>query len=145
MTETGWSSQSASTKSSFSNIANAKDYIANTLKAMNNPSSILYEKKIYFFELFDEDMKGNWGNDQDWEPYFGIYNKYGNSKGIYSDSYCNNGILNSNGISCCSLGCGSCGGSGCSSRAGGASACCSSTIINDAKCCDNNQPPCVVS
>jgi len=142
VTETGWSSYSASMKSSFSNVGNAKDYYKNTLKAMNNPSSILYEKKIYFFELFDEDMKGNWGIDQDWEPYFGIYDKYGNSKGIYSDPYCSNGILNGN--ACCSSGCISCGGNGCSSRSGGASACCYGNIMSDANSCNNNEPPCVV-
>jgi len=81
VTETGWSTQSASAKSSFSNSANAKDYIANVVKAMNNPSSILYEKKIYFFELFDEDNKSN----GDWEQHFGIYDTSGNSKGIYSN------------------------------------------------------------
>lgn len=83
VTETGWSTYSPSTKSSFSTPSNAKDYISNVIDSMDNPSSILYQKKIYFFELFDEDMKGNWGHDQDWEPYFGIYDKSGDSKGIY--------------------------------------------------------------
>ena len=80
VTETGWSTSSTS-KSSFATTQNAKDYYANIVASMNDETSPLYQKKIYFFELFDEDLKGN----GDWEPYFGIYDTSGASKSIYAD------------------------------------------------------------
>lgn len=64
------------------------------------------------------------------------------SSGGDPDPTCSTGILS--GSVCCESGCGSCGGSGCSSRPGGASSCCSSTIKSDSNSCDSNPPPCVM-
>lgn len=58
------------------------------------------------------------------------------------DPNCDTGI--SKGNICCAASCGSCGGSGCSSRTGGASSCCTSTIKSDGNSCDFNPPPCVM-
>ena len=59
VTKTGWSSQSAS--NSFSSVSNAKDYIGNILKSMNDhdASSILY-KKIYFLNYLMRIRKHIW-------------------------------------------------------------------------------------
>lgn len=58
------------------------------------------------------------------------------------DPSCENGILN--GDICCMDTCGSCGGSGCSSRNGGAEGCCTSTIRSSEVSCDDSSAPCIV-
>eukprot|EP00903_Cladosiphon_okamuranus_P015191 g14044.t1 len=60
---------------------------------------------------------------------------------------CPGGIpgINSKDVVCCSLSCGSCAGSGCSSRPGGKSACCGGAIISaDDYCGDTNKAPCII-
>ena len=52
------------------------------------------------------------------------------------------GILS--GSVCCHSACGQCGGSGCGSLPGGASACCSTNILNDNLSCETNPAPCVM-
>jgi len=59
-----------------------------------------------------------------------------------SDPTCENGILRQN--YCCHSECGSCGGTGCSQRPGGASSCCSRVILEAGKYCDENVAPCLV-
>ncbi len=58
------------------------------------------------------------------------------------DPTCEFGILSKD--VCCSLTCGTCGGSGCGDREGGGSSCCSGTIISDNNSCDNQGAPCVI-
>ncbi len=58
------------------------------------------------------------------------------------DAQCSTGIRA--GDVCCSASCGSCGGSGCGSRPGGADECCSSPILASGVSCSGNEPPCVV-
>ncbi len=53
-----------------------------------------------------------------------------------------NGILADN--VCCDAACGTCGGSGCGSRPGGASGCCASRILQDNLSCETNPAPCVM-
>ena len=55
------------------------------------------------------------------------------------------GIPHSNGEACCHMSCGECGGVGCGSRPGGASACCLSHIDRAQDSCDSHGPPCVLS
>ena len=47
-----------------------------------------------------------------------------------ADPNCDGGLLESSGVGtpCCAASCGTCGGSGCSSRPGGADACCGGNI-----------------
>ena len=60
-------------------------------------------------------------------------------------SACDDGLLSSNGEVCCAASCGSCGGSGCSQRPGGASACCTGKISTANRSCADNPPPCVMT
>lgn len=57
-----------------------------------------------------------------------------------ADPNCDTGIQN--GQACCAATCGSCGGSGCSARPGGASACCHGTITRGSTFCSGSLPPC---
>ena len=59
------------------------------------------------------------------------------------DPTCARGVTN--GATCCASSCGSCGGTGCGSRSGGASACCQSNIREGGRSCDVVGPPCVMS
>jgi hypothetical protein len=59
-----------------------------------------------------------------------------------SDPNCDSGIVNGN--VCCASSCGSCGGSGCGSRPGGAESCCVGTITDAGNSCNNNLPPCLI-
>ena len=53
--------------------------------------------------------------------------------------------INAKDIVCCSTSCGTCGGSGCSRRPGGASSCCGSGVKNSDKYCDEtNEAPCII-
>ena len=56
---------------------------------------------------------------------------------------CADGILS--GDICCAASCGSCGGTGCGSRPGGASSCCTGSIRDSGRSCDAYEPPCVVT
>ena len=60
----------------------------------------------------------------------------------WADPACANGIASSDGSACCSLSCGQCGGSSCSSRDGGAESCCIGRIQSDAKSCLQQGAPC---
>eukprot|EP00752_Nemacystus_decipiens_P009061 g8090.t1 len=60
---------------------------------------------------------------------------------------CSNGIegIDANGVVCCPLSCGSCAGSGCSSRPGGSSSCCGSGIKDSGiLCSDSGTAPCII-
>jgi hypothetical protein len=61
---------------------------------------------------------------------------------LISDPTCENGIASSN--ACCDAACGSCGGSGCSSRPGGTSACCLSGVRKQPSCTQVG-PPCIMA
>ncbi|HSC86406.1 MAG TPA: hypothetical protein VLC09_04020 [Polyangiaceae bacterium] len=56
---------------------------------------------------------------------------------------CANGIRG-DGV-CCSLSCGTCGGSGCGDRVGGSAECCAGPIRDSGVSCSGNAPPCVLS
>jgi len=71
VTETGWPTAG----NYVASVDNARSYYENTLALMSNPSSKLYQKYIFFFDLFDEDKK-----DNERERSFGIYDRYGNEK-----------------------------------------------------------------
>uniref|UniRef100_A0A7S4N5U2 Uncharacterized protein n=1 Tax=Odontella aurita TaxID=265563 RepID=A0A7S4N5U2_9STRA len=60
------------------------------------------------------------------------------------DPSCKNGLRN--GIACCAAMCGDqCGGSGCSQRPGGASACCANTVKDEGFPCVMGEAPCVMA
>lgn len=59
------------------------------------------------------------------------------------DPECLDGIAS--GAACCSVECGSCGGTGCSDRPGGAEGCCVGTITTSGKSCDIQTAPCIIS
>lgn len=59
----------------------------------------------------------------------------------YDDDVCA-GIVQSD--VCCPLSCGSCGGTGCSDRPGGAAACCVGAIRDSNRSCEEFAPPCVL-
>ena len=61
------------------------------------------------------------------------------------DLFCSNGLLSPSGDVCCESQCGSCGGSGCSSREGGSEGCCEGTIENSGVFCDSNSAPCIMT
>jgi len=61
-----------------------------------------------------------------------------------SDPTCANGVLTNSGNFCCKESCGSCGGSGCSSRPGGVAGCCVGHISRSGKTCDSNVAPCIM-
>ncbi len=48
------------------------------------------------------------------------------------------------GLACCAARCGSCGGSGCGSRPGGADACCTGRIGESGRSCHAFEPPCIL-
>ena len=75
ISETGWSSYSDSIL--IANHINAFNYYKNSLIITQLPSSPLYQKRVYFFEAFDEDLKGPTGNH---ENHFGWFDLNGNSK-----------------------------------------------------------------
>lgn len=57
---------------------------------------------------------------------------------------CSNGGIQKDGV-CCASSCGTCGGSGCSSRPGGSQACCTGNIAaNWERTCDKYSPPCIL-
>lgn len=58
------------------------------------------------------------------------------------DRTCETGIRSGN--TCCAASCGSCGGSGCGSRPGGASSCCTSDVRETGRSCEVSRPPCVL-
>eukprot|EP00484_Ammonia_sp_Unknown_P024577 CAMPEP_0197029060 /NCGR_PEP_ID=MMETSP1384-20130603/8599_1 /TAXON_ID=29189 /ORGANISM="Ammonia sp." /LENGTH=630 /DNA_ID=CAMNT_0042458163 /DNA_START=46 /DNA_END=1938 /DNA_ORIENTATION=+ len=77
ITETGWSTSSSS--DSFQSIAtayNANRFYFNTMRLMKDSSSELYGVKIFFFELFDEDLKSG----VDVEKSFGVFDTSGSLK-----------------------------------------------------------------
>ena len=61
---------------------------------------------------------------------------------IVGDPACATGI--EDGGVCCASSCGTCGGSGCSGRPGGAKACCTGTIKGNERTCDEYSPPCIL-
>jgi len=64
-----------------------------------------------------------------------------------SDPQCNKGIKGSgpnHSTVCCTKSCGTCGGTGCSRRSGGAKDCCSRDIFESKVSCDNSMAPCIV-
>ncbi|CAB1104288.1 unnamed protein product [Ectocarpus sp. CCAP 1310/34] len=67
--------------------------------------------------------------------------------GVTTAQTCDNGLAGvSTGVYCCTLGCGTCGGSGCSSRAEGLNGddCCTSNIAsNGILCADSGAAPCI--
>ena len=69
------------------------------------------------------------------------------SDSIQVDPLCMTGIkaIQSGKTVCCSLSCGTCGGTGCSTRTGGASSCCTGDILTANKSCSISSPPCVVT
>eukprot|EP00966_Prymnesium_polylepis_P182214 4221553-Prymnesium_polylepis.1 len=60
-----------------------------------------------------------------------------------SDPACAKGVRHSS--ACCSRSCGSCGGTGCSAKPGGASACCEGPIKRASRSCDKYDPPCEIA
>jgi hypothetical protein len=62
---------------------------------------------------------------------------------VTGDPECDTGIVS--GISCCAASCGSCGGSGCGSLAGGAASCCTSQVSTSGRSCLTHPPPCILS
>lgn len=56
---------------------------------------------------------------------------------------CASGVAS--GSVCCSSGCGTCGGTGCSERPGGGPACCSGHIVSINRLCSQYGPPCVLT
>eukprot|EP00486_Rosalina_sp_Unknown_P006725 CAMPEP_0201572134 /NCGR_PEP_ID=MMETSP0190_2-20130828/15232_1 /ASSEMBLY_ACC=CAM_ASM_000263 /TAXON_ID=37353 /ORGANISM="Rosalina sp." /LENGTH=618 /DNA_ID=CAMNT_0047997517 /DNA_START=29 /DNA_END=1885 /DNA_ORIENTATION=- len=74
VTETGWSTYSSTYD--FATTSNANKYYQNTLRLMEDSTSEIYNKRIYFFELFDESKKGG----GDWEQHFGVYSETGSLK-----------------------------------------------------------------
>jgi|GEM_PF-724197 len=61
---------------------------------------------------------------------------------LHPDPMCLRGVRS--GQSCCSNACGTCGGTGCSQRPGGAESCCSGRIQMAARSCASFPPPCVL-
>lgn len=59
---------------------------------------------------------------------------------LCEDPLCERGLPS--GTACCALSCGVCGGSGCSSRPGGASNCCGGAFSD--RTCDENEAPCTI-
>jgi hypothetical protein len=59
-----------------------------------------------------------------------------------ADPACTTGIPN--GDVCCAASCGSCGGTGCGSRPGGARACCTGPIAAAGVSCSGAEPPCIM-
>jgi len=63
---------------------------------------------------------------------------------------CSNGFsgienFNTNGVACCALGCGICGGSGCGDRPGGIDACCINPIVQEGvSCAETSEAPCFI-
>ncbi len=74
-----------------------------------------------------------WGRLQAWAG-DGAYRSY-------DDDVCSGLVQND---VCCPLSCGSCGGSGCSDRPGGADACCTGAIRDSNRSCEEFAPPCVL-
>ena len=60
----------------------------------------------------------------------------------HSDPLCENGIRS--GSACCAKSCGTCGGSGCSQRPGGASSCCVTRILSKQNSCLVKTAPCQI-
>ncbi len=58
------------------------------------------------------------------------------------DPACDLGLISGN--TCCAASCGTCGGTGCGSRPGGASSCCSGPIAASGLSCDVSDAPCVI-
>eukprot|EP01084_Bolivina_argentea_P293601 504989_1 len=75
ITETGWPSKGGV----YGSIAYANTYYKSVTRSMSNVDSKLYQVKIFFFELFDEELKSG----GEWEPNFGFYDRWSNTK--YSD------------------------------------------------------------
>src|SRR5690606_13679674 len=63
---------------------------------------------------------------------------------IIGVGFCDGGILDGDGSTCCAASCGTCGGSGCSGRPGGAASCCEQTIRDSGRSCLDNGPPCIM-
>ena len=59
-----------------------------------------------------------------------------------SDPLCENGLRS--GFACCPESCGTCGGSGCSGRPGGADSCCVTSILSEANSCLLTTAPCQI-
>jgi hypothetical protein len=56
-------------------------------------------------------------------------------------AFCPSGVMNK--IVCCLASCGTCGGSQCGSRQGGAVNCCQTQIVSSNRSCDEFEPPCI--
>ncbi|HJK90768.1 MAG TPA: hypothetical protein RMH26_08590, partial [Polyangiaceae bacterium LLY-WYZ-15_(1-7)] len=61
---------------------------------------------------------------------------------VEGDPTCSTGVAG--GGVCCAASCGTCGGSGCGSRPGGAESCCGSAIRSSGRSCLTSEPPCVL-
>ena len=75
ITETGWPTYSGDSMYSHATTKNAIKYYKNTIRLMNDEDSELYDTRIYFFEVFDEDLK-----DGDHEQNFGFFDATTNLK-----------------------------------------------------------------
>eukprot|EP01083_Nonionella_stella_P019334 53772_1 len=59
------------------------------------------------------------------------------------DPFCDRGVIKQD--TCCAFSCGTCGGTGCSDRPGGAEKCCQTPIRDSNETCDHSVAPCVIS
>eukprot|EP00484_Ammonia_sp_Unknown_P026354 CAMPEP_0197025130 /NCGR_PEP_ID=MMETSP1384-20130603/5553_1 /TAXON_ID=29189 /ORGANISM="Ammonia sp." /LENGTH=304 /DNA_ID=CAMNT_0042453621 /DNA_START=80 /DNA_END=994 /DNA_ORIENTATION=+ len=96
------------------------------------------------------------GSDQSWSPstttlaYYDNFTVHSGKKvsgrnGKECEVY-KKGIFHTAAQACCAVECGSCGGTGCSSLAGGSSACCTGVILaNDDRCASGLDAPCSYS
>eukprot|EP00039_Didymoeca_costata_P019479 m.337679 g.337679 ORF g.337679 m.337679 type:complete len:279 (-) comp18206_c0_seq1:67-903(-) len=73
----------------------------------------------------------------------GSTNSGGGSTSGSGDPTCSTGIKD--GSVCCAASCGTCGGSGCGERSGGAASCCGSSVANLGRSCNSVGPPCTIS
>ena len=77
ITETGWSTSNGDDSDyNWATTANATKFYTNTIRLMNDASPELYNARIYFFELFDEDNKSG----GDYEKHFGFFHGNGTLK-----------------------------------------------------------------
>jgi len=72
LTEVGWATKGGN----YGSAGYASTWYQNTFASMSNPASKLYGVTVFFFELFDEDLK----HDGEWERNFGVYDLNGNMK-----------------------------------------------------------------
>jgi len=69
----------------------------------------------------------------------------GGGGGGFGDPNCRNGIIHSNGVTCCAATCEDCGGVTCGASTGGAASCCASGISGNGRSCDTSVAPCTMN